>query len=72
VAKCHPIKPYREKCERLRLTILQLVFAMNRLKPGGSLVLLLHHVESWDTACILQTFNQFSDAQVKYPRTSRF
>ncbi|KAJ5304708.1 uncharacterized protein N7443_004368 [Penicillium atrosanguineum] len=31
---------------------------------GGSLVLLLHHVQSWDTVCILNAFNQFSDIEL--------
>ncbi|CRL28785.1 unnamed protein product [Penicillium camemberti] len=42
----------------------QLVFAMHRLKPGGSIVLLLHRIESWDTVCILHAFNEFSDIQL--------
>lgn len=64
VGRNHPRKEYRDHCESSRLTISQLVFAMNRPKPGGSLVLLLHRVESWDTVCILHAFNQFSDIQL--------
>lgn len=41
---------------------------MNRLKQGGSIVLLLRLVEAWDTACILHAFSQFSDIQLyKHP-----
>ncbi|KAJ5324173.1 hypothetical protein N7476_002773 [Penicillium atrosanguineum] len=58
------LEPYRKTCERSRLTASQLVFAMNRLTSGGSLVLLLHHVQSWDTVCILNAFNQFSDIEL--------
>lgn len=69
VAKVHLIERYRSDCERSRLTVSQLVFAMNRLKTGGSIVLLLHHVESWDTVCILHAFNKFSDIQLyKHPK----
>lgn len=57
-------EPYRNVCERSRLTASQLVFAMNRLKPGGSMVLLLHHIEAWDTVCILHAFNKFSNIQL--------
>jgi 23S rRNA U2552 (ribose-2'-O)-methylase RlmE/FtsJ len=46
IGKNHPMESYREKCERSRLISSQLVFAMNRLKPGGSVVLLLHRVEA--------------------------
>jgi hypothetical protein len=42
---------------------------MHRLKPGGSIVLLLHRIESWDTVCILHAFNEFSDIQLyKHPK----
>jgi 23S rRNA U2552 (ribose-2'-O)-methylase RlmE/FtsJ len=59
VGKNHPRAGYRENCEGSRLTISELVFALNRLKSGGSLVLLLHRVESWDTACLIHAFNHF-------------
>lgn len=69
VGKSRQMEPYREEVEHSRLTVSQLVFAMNRLKPGGSVVLLLHRIESWDTVCILNAFNQFSDIQLyKHPK----
>ncbi|OJJ84459.1 uncharacterized protein ASPGLDRAFT_125888, partial [Aspergillus glaucus CBS 516.65] len=70
VGKSHPREWYRNDCEGPRLTVSQLVFAMNRLKNGGSLVLLLHRVEScWDTVCILHAFSEFSDIQLyKHPK----
>lgn len=67
VGKSHQLEEYRRAHERLRLTVSQLVFAMNRLKPGGSIVLLLHRVESWQTVCILNIFNQVSDIQLYKP-----
>ncbi|PGH36574.1 hypothetical protein GX50_00611 [[Emmonsia] crescens] len=69
VGSDHPRGSYRSGCEGTRLIVSQLVFAMNRLKPGGSVVLLLHRVESWDTVCILHAFNEFSDIQLyKHPK----
>ncbi|KAF3391307.1 hypothetical protein F1880_007682 [Penicillium rolfsii] len=69
VGKSHHLEPYRKNCESSRLTVSQLVFAMNRLKIGGSVLLLLQHAESWDTVCILNAFNQFSDIQLyKHPK----
>ncbi|KAE8165713.1 hypothetical protein BDV40DRAFT_308641 [Aspergillus tamarii] len=69
VSKIHPREQYREDCEASRLTSSELVFALNRLKSGGSLVLLLHRVESWDTVCLLHAFDQFSDIQLfKHPK----
>ncbi|KAE8142307.1 hypothetical protein BDV38DRAFT_236313 [Aspergillus pseudotamarii] len=64
VSKTHPREGYRDECEASRLTSSELVFALNRLKSGGSLVLLLHRVESWDTVCLLHAFDQFSDIQL--------
>lgn len=64
VGKTHPMEEYRHECEYSRLTTSQLVFALNRLKPGGSLVLVLHHVEYWDTVCLLDMFSQFSNIQL--------
>lgn len=69
VGRDHPRESYRSDCESQRLLVSQLVFAMHRLKPGGSLVLLLHRIESWDTVCILHAFNEFSDIQLyKHPK----
>ncbi|OQD79602.1 hypothetical protein PENANT_c047G09101 [Penicillium antarcticum] len=69
VANVHPTERYRSEHERSRLTVSQLIFATNRLKNGGSIVLLLHRVESWDTVCILHAFNKFSDVQLyKHPK----
>lgn len=64
VGRYHPRESYRSDCESQRLMVSQLVFAMHRLKPGGSVVLLLHRIESWDTVCILHAFNEFSDIQL--------
>lgn len=50
--------------EGSRLTLSQLVFRMNRLNPRGSVVLLLHRDEAWDTTCVLNVFNHFSDIQL--------
>jgi hypothetical protein len=64
VVRDHSRESYRADCESRRLTVSQLVFAMNRLRPGGSVVLLLHRIESWDTVCILHAFNEFSNIQL--------
>lgn len=68
VGRSHPRESYRSDCESQRLRVSQLVFAINRLKPGGSIVLLLHRVESWDTVCLLHACNAFSTIQLyKHP-----
>jgi hypothetical protein len=67
LATKHSREDYREYCERSRLTLSQLVFAFNRLKSGGSLVLLFHRVESWEAVRMLYIFNMFCDIQVFKP-----
>ncbi|KAJ5288324.1 hypothetical protein N7508_011099 [Penicillium antarcticum] len=64
VGRDHPREKYRSHCESQRLMVSQLVFAMHCLKPGGSIMLLLHRIESWDTVCILHAFNKFSDIRL--------
>ncbi|KAL4805927.1 hypothetical protein BDV18DRAFT_160792 [Aspergillus unguis] len=59
----HEREAYREDCEGTRLTLSQLVFALNRLRSGGCLVILLHRVQSWDTASLLYTLSRFARIQ---------
>jgi 23S rRNA U2552 (ribose-2'-O)-methylase RlmE/FtsJ len=50
-----------------RLTSSQLILAMNRIKQGGTLIMLLHKVEAWDTIKLLATISDFSDIQLFKP-----
>lgn len=68
VLRTHKRAEYREKGEAARLTLSQLIFAFQRIKSGGTLVLLLHKVEAWDTLCILRAFNHFAEIQLFKPR----
>ncbi|KAL3470294.1 hypothetical protein BJX99DRAFT_267547 [Aspergillus californicus] len=70
VSKLQTRAEYREGCEGERLKLAQLVFAFNRLKSGGSLVLLLHKIEYWQTAQLFYVFSKFADIQVFKPTTS--
>jgi 23S rRNA U2552 (ribose-2'-O)-methylase RlmE/FtsJ len=67
VLRTHQRSEYREKGEGARLTLSQLIFSFQRIKPGGTLVLLLHRVETWETLCILRTFNSFADIRLFKP-----
>ncbi|KAI9039333.1 uncharacterized protein KD926_009476 [Aspergillus affinis] len=67
-AKYQPREDYQSYCEAIRLSLSQLVFALDRLKPGGSLVLLLDRIDAWHTVCILHALSRFSEIQVyKHP-----
>ncbi|KAK0649314.1 hypothetical protein B0T16DRAFT_129169 [Cercophora newfieldiana] len=51
---------YREGREHFRLRTSQLVLAMQRLRQGGSLVVLLGRADSWETAVFLRGIDAFS------------
>lgn len=60
---------YRERCEAGRLACSQLILAMQRMKPGGTLVMLLHKVEMWQTMKLLSIFDKISQLQLFKPMT---
>lgn len=64
------IASYREQCEAGRLTCSQLILAMQRIKPGGSIVMLLHKVEMWQTVKLLSNFDKISELQLFKPLIS--
>ncbi|KAI3394980.1 hypothetical protein diail_2038 [Diaporthe ilicicola] len=58
---------YREKREAWRLGLTQLILGLDHLRPGGTMVVLLHKVESWNTLRLLRTFDGFSTIQLFKP-----
>jgi len=69
VLRTHRRADYREHHEALRLTVSQLILAMQRIRKGGTLIMLLHKIEAWDTAELLYLFQQFSSIQVFKPKS---
>lgn len=59
---------YRERREASRLTLTQLAMGLEHLRPGGTLIALLHKLEAWDTLFLLRTFNRFSRVYAFKPR----
>jgi hypothetical protein len=59
-----PRAEYREGREHVRLWTCQLVTAMQRLRQGGALVVLLNRADSWQTAVMLRTIDSFSRSLV--------
>ncbi|KAF3765351.1 hypothetical protein M406DRAFT_338832 [Cryphonectria parasitica EP155] len=59
---------YRERREARRLTLTQLILGLEHLRPGGTMIVLLHKVEAWDTACLVRTFHAFSTVRLFKPR----
>ena len=53
--------------EATRLTCSQLILALRRIKPGGTLIMLLHKAESSRTMTLLRDFDKFADIQLFKP-----
>ncbi|KAI9644464.1 hypothetical protein NHQ30_006485 [Ciborinia camelliae] len=53
--------------ETVRLQTSQLILAMNRIHNGGTLVMLLHKVDTWHSAFLLYTFSKFAKVEVFKP-----
>ncbi|XMA12579.1 hypothetical protein WAI453_005370 [Rhynchosporium graminicola] len=63
-----PNRPeYREATEATRLTISQLILGMQRIRKGGTLIMLLHRIEGTESMKLLYTFSRFSDIEVFKP-----
>ncbi|MCJ1427067.1 hypothetical protein MMC29_004970 [Sticta canariensis] len=57
----HQRSPSREI---VRLLVSQLILGLQRIKPGGTFIILLHKIDAWDSMVLLQTFETFSQIQV--------
>ncbi|KAI0534572.1 hypothetical protein GGR58DRAFT_516043 [Xylaria digitata] len=67
VLRTHSRAAYRESKEPARLTMTQLAISLEHMKPGGTMLVLLHKVESWKSVLILRTFCKFSDVKTFKP-----
>jgi 23S rRNA U2552 (ribose-2'-O)-methylase RlmE/FtsJ len=68
VLRTHQRAEYREHQEALRLTVSQLILALQRIETGGTMIVLLHKIDSWDSTELLYIFSQFSSVRVFKPR----
>lgn len=66
VLRSHLRAEYRQDKDRegLRLRIAQLIFRMARIKSGGTFIILLHRIDSWENLELLRNFEQFSKVTV--------
>jgi hypothetical protein len=55
------VAEYRKRTEQTRLTNAQLVLGLQRIKAGGTLIMLLHKAYKWRCVKLLKTFSHFSD-----------
>ncbi|RYP61489.1 hypothetical protein DL769_007671 [Monosporascus sp. CRB-8-3] len=68
VLRTHPRATYRETREARRLTNTQLALGLEHLWPGGTMVVLLHKLEAWDTLSLLYCFSRFATVRTFKPR----
>lgn len=68
VLRTHARASYREHREARRLVSTQLALGLEHLVPGGTMVVLLHRVEAWDTVLCLQRFSRFATVRLFKPR----
>ncbi|KAI1641580.1 uncharacterized protein F4817DRAFT_52782 [Daldinia loculata] len=69
VLRTHARAPYRERREAKRLSVTQLALGLEHLRPGGTMVVLLHKLEAWDTANLLRIFHKFSTVKLLKPKS---
>lgn len=68
VLRTHDRPAYRDKREPLRLGMTQLVIGLEHIRPGGTMLVLLHKIELWTNVLLLRTFSRFSSVQVYKPK----
>ncbi|KAI8937752.1 hypothetical protein NX059_005452 [Plenodomus lindquistii] len=68
VLRMHQRAGYREKREAWRLLTSQLVVALQRITQDGTVVVLLHKPDAWDTVALLHTLSKFSTLELFKPQ----
>lgn len=69
VLRTHQRPPYREAREATRLTLTQLALGLEHVKPGGSMLVLLHNLERWEAMSTVWKFSKFSHVTLFKPKT---
>lgn len=67
VLRTHERSEHRSDFERRRLTTSQLILAMQRIIPGGTMVVLLRRPDAWEIVHLLHQFNSFADIRLFKP-----
>jgi 23S rRNA U2552 (ribose-2'-O)-methylase RlmE/FtsJ len=70
VLRTHKRAEYREPVEATRLLVSQLVLGLQRIRAGGTMVVLLHKLEMWSNLQLLYMFSKFSEVQLFKPAKS--
>ncbi|WAO89910.1 FtsJ domain-containing protein [Fusarium falciforme] len=69
VRRTHQRTAWRERREATRLTLTQLAIGLEHLNNGGTMVILLHKLDSWPCFSLIHNFSKFSTVQLfKHPQ----
>lgn len=68
VLRTHTRESYRDQCEPTRLTNAQLILALQRIKPGGTLIILLHNLNSFHSMMLIRSFCKFATVELFKPK----
>lgn len=60
VLRTQHLPSYRKGLEARRLAVTQLALGLEHMRPGGTMVVLLHKVEAWETILTLRLFSEIS------------
>ncbi|KAJ4218951.1 hypothetical protein NW759_008106 [Fusarium solani] len=72
VRRTHQRPAWREHREATRLTLTQLAIGLQHLNNGGTMVILLHKLDSWPCFSLIRNFSKFSTVQLfKHPQHHR-
>ncbi|KAL4942697.1 hypothetical protein BDV06DRAFT_158423 [Aspergillus oleicola] len=67
VRRTHPRPEHRKRREATRLILTQLIISLTHLKPGGTMVVLLHKLEAPDVVLLLHAFDKFATVRLFKP-----
>ncbi|MCJ1240832.1 hypothetical protein MMC14_008836 [Varicellaria rhodocarpa] len=70
VLRNHPKPKHCEPREHTRLIVSQLIFALQRIKTGGRLVVLLHKADAWSSIQLILQIDRFASVLLFKPRAA--
>ncbi|KAJ3526636.1 hypothetical protein NM208_g11092 [Fusarium decemcellulare] len=72
VLRTHERPMWRETHEATRLTLVQFALGLEHLQVGGTMVILLHKLDSWRSFNLIHQFSKFSTVQLfKHPKNHK-
>lgn len=70
VRRQHVRTGYGQSREAGKLSAVQLAMGLQHVRPGRTMIILLHKIEAWDVVTLLQKFEQFSHVSIYKPTTA--